>query len=202
MLTYRHRNFAYLRAGSPRDYWSTTAILGANMRRLAIALAVPFFLFEAIRYTLRNGMVIKRRYDRMRRAPMIVHPVFTLLRLNDENATVGEGLIVSALYVVLGFAALAIDRRACSIERLVPYQPHKTAFEWSQDAVKLMAPFEHRAMFRNECICPLLPVQPGALFDPHFRPFGGATKRREHDGIYIEPYAIIAPMTGRNHPPI
>ena len=28
-------------------------------------------------------------------APMIVHPVFTLLGLNDGNATVGEGLVVS-----------------------------------------------------------------------------------------------------------
>ena len=35
-------------------------------------------------------------------APMIVHPVFTLLGLNDGSATIGEGLVVVLLYVVLG----------------------------------------------------------------------------------------------------
>jgi hypothetical protein len=51
-------------------------------------------------------------------APMIVHPVFTLLGLNDGNATIGEGLIVIALYVVLGLTALAIDRRALLVSAL------------------------------------------------------------------------------------
>ena len=35
-------------------------------------------------------------------APMIVHPVFTLLGLNDGTATIGEGLVVILLYVVIG----------------------------------------------------------------------------------------------------
>ena len=51
-------------------------------------------------------------------APMIVHPVFTLLGLNDGTATIGEGLIVIALYVVLGITALAIDRRALLVSAL------------------------------------------------------------------------------------
>ena len=51
-------------------------------------------------------------------APMIVHPVFTLLGLNDGNATIGEGLVVVALYVVLGVTALAIDRRALLVSAL------------------------------------------------------------------------------------
>lgn len=51
-------------------------------------------------------------------APMIVHPVFTLLGLNDGNATVGEGLVVIAIYVALGIAALAIDRRALLVSAL------------------------------------------------------------------------------------
>ena len=33
-------------------------------------------------------------------APMIVHPIFTLLGLNDGNATIGEGFVVILLYVV------------------------------------------------------------------------------------------------------
>jgi MFS family permease len=51
-------------------------------------------------------------------APMIVHPVFTLLGLNDGNATVGEGLIVILLYLAIGVTALAIDRRALLVSAL------------------------------------------------------------------------------------
>src|SRR2546430_17743581 len=43
-------------------------------------------------------------------APMIVHPVFTLLGLTTGHANVGEGLAVVALYIVLGITALAVDR--------------------------------------------------------------------------------------------
>jgi hypothetical protein len=49
---------------------------------------------------------------------MIVHPVFTLLGLNDGNATVGEGLIVILLYLAIGVTALAIDRRALLVSAL------------------------------------------------------------------------------------
>ena len=51
-------------------------------------------------------------------APMIVHPIFTLLGLNDGTATVGEGLVVIALYIAIGFTALAIDRRALLVSAL------------------------------------------------------------------------------------
>lgn len=51
-------------------------------------------------------------------APMIVHPVFTLLGLNDGNATIGEGLVVVLLYVAMGITALAIDRRALLVSAL------------------------------------------------------------------------------------
>jgi hypothetical protein len=51
-------------------------------------------------------------------APMIVHPVFTLLGLNDGNATLGEGVIVILLYVAIGITALAIDRRALLVSAL------------------------------------------------------------------------------------
>jgi hypothetical protein len=51
-------------------------------------------------------------------APMIVHPVFTLLGLNDGNATIAEGLVVILLYVALGVTALAIDRRALLVSAL------------------------------------------------------------------------------------
>jgi MFS family permease len=51
-------------------------------------------------------------------APLIVHPIFTLLGLNDGNATVAEALVVLLVYVLLGLTALAIDRRALLVSAL------------------------------------------------------------------------------------
>jgi hypothetical protein len=51
-------------------------------------------------------------------APLIVHPVFTLLGLNDGNANLLEAAIVLLVYVVLGLTALAIDRRALLVSAL------------------------------------------------------------------------------------
>ena len=51
-------------------------------------------------------------------APMIVHPVFTLLGLTDGQASVPEALIVLLVYVLLGLTALAIDRRALLVSAL------------------------------------------------------------------------------------
>src|SRR5947209_16108098 len=51
-------------------------------------------------------------------APMIVHPVFTLLGLTSGHISVAEGLAVVLLYVVLGITALAVDRRALLVSAL------------------------------------------------------------------------------------
>jgi hypothetical protein len=51
-------------------------------------------------------------------APLIVHPVFSLLGLTDGNATVIEALTVLLVYVLLGLTALAIDRRALLVSAL------------------------------------------------------------------------------------
>lgn len=87
-----------------------------------LALGIGVFLF-AMRWDSSDPARVTRRSDvafwlHLLAAPMIVHPVFTLLGLNDGNATVGEGLVVIALYVVLGITALAIDRRALLVSAL------------------------------------------------------------------------------------
>jgi len=51
-------------------------------------------------------------------APLIVHPIFTLLGLTDGAATVVGGITVILLYVVLGVTALAVDRRALLVSAL------------------------------------------------------------------------------------
>jgi hypothetical protein len=51
-------------------------------------------------------------------APLIVHPVFSLLGLTEGNASALDGIAVILLYVVLGLVALAIDRRALLVSAL------------------------------------------------------------------------------------
>jgi hypothetical protein len=87
-----------------------------------LLLGIGVFLF-AMRWDSSDPARVTRRSDvafwlHLLAAPMIVHPVFTLLRLNDGTATVSEGLVVILLYVVLGITALAIDRRALLVSAL------------------------------------------------------------------------------------
>jgi len=87
-----------------------------------LLLGVGVFLF-AMRWDSSDPKRTTRRSDvafwlHLLAAPMIVHPVFTLLGLNDGTATIGEGLIVVALYVAIGLTALAIDRRALLVSAL------------------------------------------------------------------------------------
>jgi hypothetical protein len=89
---------------------------------LILLLGVGTFLF-AMWWDSSDRARITRRSDvafwlHLLAAPMIVHPVFTLLGLNDGTATVGEGLIVILLYVAIGLTALAIDRRALLVSAL------------------------------------------------------------------------------------
>jgi hypothetical protein len=94
-----------------------TIVLG-----FVLLLGVGVFLY-AMRWDSSDPARVTRRSDvafwlHLLAAPMIVHPVFTLLGLNDGDATVGEGLAVVAIYVLLGIAALAIDRRALLVSAL------------------------------------------------------------------------------------
>ena len=87
-----------------------------------LLLGIGTFLF-AMSWDGSDRARITRRSDvafwlHLLAAPMIVHPVFTLLGLNDGSATIGEGLIVVLLYVVIGITALAIDRRALLVSAL------------------------------------------------------------------------------------
>ena len=89
---------------------------------VGLLLGVGTFLF-AMWWDSSDRARITRRSDvafwlHLLAAPMIVHPVFTLLGLNDGTATVGEGLVVILLYVVIGLTALAIDRRALLVSAL------------------------------------------------------------------------------------
>ncbi len=95
---------------------------GRIMLASVLIFGIGVFLF-AMRWDSSDPARVTRRSDvafwlHLLAAPMIVHPVFTLLGLNDNHATIGEGLVVIVLYVVIGLAALAIDRRALLVSAL------------------------------------------------------------------------------------
>jgi hypothetical protein len=96
---------------------NSTLVLG-----VVLLVGIAVFLF-AMRWDSSDPARLTRRADvafwlHLLAAPMIVHPVFTLLGLNDGNATIGEGLVVVLLYIAIGLAALAIDRRALLVSAL------------------------------------------------------------------------------------
>jgi hypothetical protein len=87
-----------------------------------LLLGIGMFLF-AMWWDGSDRARVTRRSDvafwlHLLAAPMIVHPVFTLLGLNDGHATLGEGVVVILLYVAMGITALAIDRRALLVSAL------------------------------------------------------------------------------------
>jgi hypothetical protein len=93
------------------------AILG-----LVLFLGVGIFLF-AMWWDSSDRSRLTRRSDvafwlHLLAAPMIVHPIFTLLGLNNGTASLSEGVIVILLYVALGLTALAVDRRALLVSAL------------------------------------------------------------------------------------
>jgi hypothetical protein len=51
-------------------------------------------------------------------APLIVHPIFSLLGVFGNDLSSGSAALVLILYVVLGMVALAVDRRALMVSAL------------------------------------------------------------------------------------
>jgi len=88
----------------------------------ALVLGILIFLF-AMRWDASDRRRETRRSDvafwlHLLAAPMIVHPVFSLLGLTTGEASVGGAIVVVLLYVVLALVALAIDRRALLVSAL------------------------------------------------------------------------------------
>ena len=88
----------------------------------ALLLGIGVFLFamwwdssDPRRQTRRSDVAF---WLHLLAAPLIVHPIFSLLGLTDGTATVAEAVIVLLVYCVLGLTALAIDRRALLVSAL------------------------------------------------------------------------------------
>ena len=88
----------------------------------ALVLGVGVFLF-AMWWDSSDPRRETRRSDvafwlHLLSAPLIVHPIFSLLGLTEGTASTLDGVAVILLYVVLGLVALAIDRRAMLVSAL------------------------------------------------------------------------------------
>jgi hypothetical protein len=99
-----------------------TANLENVMLGTGLVLGVAVFLFamwwdgsDPRRETRRSDVAF---WLHLLSAPLLVHPIFSLLGLNDGSATVPEALIVLLVYVLLGLTALAVDRRALLVSAL------------------------------------------------------------------------------------
>lgn len=105
------------------------AALGQNAQQarnvilgLVLVLGIGMFVF-AMWWDASDRSRLTRRADvafwlHLLAAPMIVHPIFTLLGLTSGHISVAEGLAVVLLYVALGITALAVDRRALLVSAL------------------------------------------------------------------------------------
>jgi uncharacterized integral membrane protein len=87
-----------------------------------LVLGIGVFLF-AMWWDASDRARITRRSDvafwlHLLAAPMIAHPIFTLIGVNNGTVGTGEGLLVVGLYVLFGVTALAIDRRALLVSAL------------------------------------------------------------------------------------
>jgi MFS family permease len=88
----------------------------------ALVLGLGVFLFamwwdssDRARETRRSDVAF---WLHLLSAPLIVHPIFSLLGLTDGDATIAEALVVLGVYLLLGLTALAIDRRALLVSAL------------------------------------------------------------------------------------
>ena len=87
-----------------------------------LLLGIGVFLF-AMWWDASDRARLTRRSDvafwlHLLAAPMIAHPIFTIMGLNSGAVSTGEALIVVGLYVLFGLTALAIDRRALLVSAL------------------------------------------------------------------------------------
>lgn len=52
-------------------------------------------------------------------APMMVHPIFSLLDIFSGQVSLGKASVVVAIYIVIGLISLAVDRRALMVSALI-----------------------------------------------------------------------------------
>ena len=82
---------------------------------LVFALAMWWDMSDRERRTRRSDVAF---WLHLAAAPLIAHPIFQMLGVFEQDIGVSTALIVFALYLVFGFVALAVDRRALLVSSL------------------------------------------------------------------------------------
>jgi uncharacterized integral membrane protein len=87
-----------------------------------LLLGIGVFLF-AMWWDASDRARLTRRSDvafwlHLLAAPMIAHPIFTLMGVTSGSVGTGEALLVVGLYILFGLTALAVDRRALLVSAL------------------------------------------------------------------------------------
>jgi hypothetical protein len=100
------------------------------------ALAMWWDMSDTRRITRRSDVAF---WLHLAAAPLIAHPIFHMLGVLDNDGSGGTGLVVLALYLLFGFIALAIDRRALLVSGLTYVLYAMYAIIKSAGAVELSA---------------------------------------------------------------
>ena len=80
------------------------------------ALAMWWDMSDSERRTRRSDVAF---WLHLAAAPLIAHPIFQMLGVFNADIGIGTAAIVLGLYLVFGFVALAVDRRALLVSSLV-----------------------------------------------------------------------------------
>ncbi len=93
--------------------WLNVLFLGAGA--LVFALALRWDASDPARRTRRSDVAF---WLHLLAAPLLVHPVFSMLQVLDGDVGILQALVVLALYLVIGLVSVCIDRRALMVSAL------------------------------------------------------------------------------------
>lgn len=95
------------------ERWATMVFLAAGV--LVFLLAMRWDASDVRRETRRSDVAF---WLHLLAAPLLVHPVVSMLGLFDGKAHMAQAFGVASLYVLLSLVSLAIDRRAMMVSAL------------------------------------------------------------------------------------
>ncbi len=94
--------------------WLTPILFIAGL--LIFALAMYWDASDTLRQTKKSDVAF---WLHLLSAPLIVHPIFTSLGILTGHSTILQVVLVIALYIVIAFISIAIDRRALMVSSLI-----------------------------------------------------------------------------------
>jgi len=103
----------FMWAAPGADKWLPTLSLVAGV--VVFAAAMRWDGTDTLRQTRRSDVAF---WLHLLAAPLLVHPIFTMLGVTGGHADLAQGLAVVVLYVAIAVVSLAVDRRALMVSAL------------------------------------------------------------------------------------